>query len=141
MSSTPTPEPRFDRHADEIRSTLDVPVALVSLVDADRQWFKSHRGVDVVETPREMSLCAHAILGDDVLQVEDTLADPRFADNPLVAGEPRFRFYAGMPLTLDDGSRVGTLCVADYRPRHLDDDQLAALRRVAASVTTELQSG
>ncbi len=135
------PEPRFDRHADEIRSTLDVPVALVSLVDADRQWFKSHRGVDVVETPREMSLCAHAILGDDVLQVEDTLADPRFADNPLVAGEPRFRFYAGMPLTLDDGSRVGTLCVADYRPRHLDDDQLAALRRVAASVTTELQSG
>jgi phosphoribosyl 1,2-cyclic phosphodiesterase/DNA-binding response OmpR family regulator len=133
------PEQRFDRHADEIRATLDVPIALVSLVDTERQWFKSHRGVDVVETPREMSLCAHAILGDDVLQVEDTLADPRFADNPLVADAPRLRFYAGMPLTLADGSRVGTLCVADYRPRHLDDDQLAALRRVATAVTTELQ--
>lgn len=134
------PEQRFDRHADEIRASLDVPVALVSLVDTDRQWFKSRRGVDVVETPREMSLCAHAILHDDVLQVEDTLADPRFADNPLVAGEPRFRFYAGMPLTLADGSNVGTLCVADYRPRHLDDDQLDALRRVAAQVADELQA-
>ena len=134
------PEPRFDRHADEVRATLDVPIALVSLVDTDRQWFKSHRGVDVEETPRDMSLCAHAILGDDVLQVEDTLADPRFADNPMVADGPRLRFYAGMPLTLADGSRVGTLCVADYRPRHLDDDQLAALRRVAAQVVDELQA-
>ena len=84
-------------------------------------------------------MCAHAILGADVLQVEDTLADDRFADNPLVSGEPRLRFYAGMPLTLDDGSRVGTLCVADYLPRHLDDDQLDALRLVAARVVDELQ--
>ena len=134
------PEPRFDRHADEVRSTLDVPIALVSLVDTDRQWFKSHRGVDIEETPRDMSLCAHAILGDDVLQIEDTLADPRFADNPLVADGPRLRFYAGMPLTLADGSRVGTLCVADYRPRHLDDDQLDSLREVAARVVEELSA-
>ena len=133
------PEARFDRHTDDIAAILDVPVALVSLVDADRQWFKSRRGIDVQETPREMSLCAHAILGADVLQVEDTLADDRFADNPLVSGEPRLRFYAGMPLTLDDGSRVGTLCVADYLPRHLDDDQLDSLRRVAARVVDELQ--
>ena len=133
------PEARFDRHTDDIAAILDVPVALVSLVDADRQWFKSRRGIDVQETPREMSLCAHAILGTDVLQVEDTLADDRFADNPLVSGEPRLRFYAGMPLTLDDGSRVGTLCVADYLPRHLDDDQLDSLRRVAARVVDELQ--
>jgi GAF domain-containing protein len=88
-----------------------------------------------------MSLCAHAILGTDVLQVEDTLADPRFADNPLVSGGPRLRFYAGMPLMLDDGSRVGTLCVADHRPRHLDDEQLDALRRTAALVVQELQAG
>jgi phosphoribosyl 1,2-cyclic phosphodiesterase/DNA-binding response OmpR family regulator len=135
------PEARFDRHTDDIASTLDVPVALVSLVDSDRQWFKSRRGTEVEQTPREMSLCAHAILGTDVLQIEDTLADPRFADNPLVSGGPRLRFYAGMPLMLDDGSRVGTLCVADHRPRHLDDDQLDALRRTAALVVRELQAG
>ena len=108
---------------------------------AERQWFKSHAGLPIDHSPRDESMCADAILGDDVLQVEDTLADPGFADNPLVAGAPRLRFYAGMPLTLADGSHVGTLCVADYRPRHLDDDQLATLRRVAAAVTTELQGG
>ena len=135
------PEPRFDRHTDDIAAILDVPVALVSLVDTDRQWFKSRHGTTIEQVPREMSLCAHAILGTDVLQIEDTLADPRFADNPLVAGGPRLRFYAGMPLTLDDGSRVGTLCVADHRPRHLDDDQLDALRRTAALVVRELQAG
>ena len=135
------PEERFDRHTDDVAAILDVPVALVSLVDTDRQWFKSRRGTEVEQTPREMSLCAHAILGTDVLQIEDTLADPRFADNPLVSGGPRLRFYAGMPLMLDDGSRVGTLCVADHRPRHLDDDQLDALRRTAALVVRELQSG
>ncbi len=117
------PEARFDRHTADIAATLDVPVALVSLVDTDRQWFKSRRGTEVEQTPREMSLCAHAILGTDVLQVEDTLADPRFADNPLVSGGPRLRFYAGMPLVLDDGSRVGTLCVADHRPRHVRELQ------------------
>ena len=135
------PEARFDRHTDHIAAVLDVPVALVSLVDTDRQWFKSRRGTAVEQTPREMSLCAHAILGSDVLQVEDTLNDPRFAENPLVTGGPRLRFYAGMPLMLDDGSRVGTLCVADHQPRHLDDDQLDALRRTAALVVRELQAG
>ncbi len=133
------PEARFDRHTEAIATALDVPVALVSLVDADRQWFKSRRGLDVEETPRDMSLCAHAILGADVFQIEDTLADPRFADNPVVSGEPRLRFYAGMPLALDDGSRVGTLCVADYRPRRLDEGQLEELRRVAGRVVDELQ--
>jgi GAF domain-containing protein len=135
------PDARFDRLTDQIATILDVPVALVSLVDADRQWFKSRRGIDVQETPRDMSLCAHAILGTDVLQIEDALTDPRFADNPLVSGEPRLRFYAGMPLALDDGSRVGTLCVADYRPRHLDEGQLEELRRVAAQVVDELERG
>jgi phosphoribosyl 1,2-cyclic phosphodiesterase/DNA-binding response OmpR family regulator len=133
------PEARFDRHTEAIATALEVPVALVSLVDADRQWFKSRRGIDFEQTPRDMSLCAHAILGVDVLQIEDTLADPRFADNPIVSGEPRLRFYAGMPLALADGSRVGTLCVADYRPRRLDEEQLEELRRVAARVVDELQ--
>jgi phosphoribosyl 1,2-cyclic phosphodiesterase/DNA-binding response OmpR family regulator len=132
------PEERFDRFTAEISQALDVPIALVSFVDVDRQWFKSRRGVDITETPREMSLCAHAILGRDIMQIPDTLADPRFADNPMVAGGPRLRFYAGMPLTLDDGSRVGTLCVADYRPRQLDDGELDELRRVAGLVVDEL---
>jgi GAF domain-containing protein len=88
-----------------------------------------------------MSLCAHAILGPDPLVVPDALADDRFADNPLVQSGPRFRFYAGMPLTIADGSRVGTLCVADRRPRQLDDHQLDELRRVAALVEAELRSG
>ena len=133
------PEERFDRYTEAISAELDVPVALVTLVDADRQWFKSRHGLDVAETPRDMSLCAHAILGPDVLEVPDTLADPRFAQNPMVVGEPRVRFYAGVPLTLADGSRVGTLCVGDYRPRTLDDDQLDTLRRVAALVVHELE--
>jgi DNA-binding response OmpR family regulator len=133
------PEARFDRYTAGISAELDVPVALVTFVDADRQWFKSRHGFDVTETPRDLSMCAHAILEPDVLEVADTLADPRFAENPVVVGEPRIRFYAGMPLTLADGSRVGTLCVADYRPRHLDDDQLDTLRRVAALVVHELE--
>lgn len=133
------PEDRFDRFTAGISAELDVPMALVSLVDTDRQWFKSRRGLDVVETPRDMSLCAHAILQPDVFEVPDTLADPRFAENPFVVGEPRVRFYAGMPLVLDDGSRVGTLCVADYRPRQLDAGQLETLQRVAGLVVNELQ--
>jgi phosphoribosyl 1,2-cyclic phosphodiesterase len=132
------PEERFDRFTAEIAAALDVPVALVSFVDSNRQWFKSRRGIDAVETPREMSLCAHAILGHDVMEIPDTLADPRFADNPLVSGGPRLRFYAGMPLTVADGSRVGTLCVADYRPRRLDETELDELRRIAALVVDEL---
>ena len=88
-----------------------------------------------------MALCAHAILGDDVLQVPDPLEDDRFADNPLVTGEPRVRFYAGVPLKLRDGSRVGTLCVLDYRPRLLDEAKLTELRRLGDLVVDELEAG
>lgn len=133
------PEDRFDRHTAEISALLEVPVALVSLVDADRQWFKSYVGIAARETPRDMSLCAHAILGDDLLEVPDSLADSRFADNPLVVGGPRMRFYAGVPLVLRSGARVGTLCVADTRPRKLDADEINHLRRVAQSVLDELE--
>jgi phosphoribosyl 1,2-cyclic phosphodiesterase len=133
------PEERFDRYTAEISDLLDVPVALVSFVDADRQWFKSRVGVPVSETPREVSLCAHAILRDDLLEIPDALDDARFADNPMVVGEPRLRFYAGMPLTLRNGSRVGTFCVADTRPRRLDAVEADHLRRVARLVVQELE--
>lgn len=134
------PEERFDRFTAEARDRLDVPIALVSLVDADRQWFKSADGIDATETPRDQAVCAHAILGDEVFHVPDLLADPRFADNPVVGGAPRLRSYAGVPLELSDGSRVGTFCVLDHRPRDFDDEQLAELQRLAAGVLAELES-
>jgi phosphoribosyl 1,2-cyclic phosphodiesterase len=133
------PEERFDQYTDAVCASLGVPIALITLVDADRQWFKSRRGLPVPETPRDMSVCAHVILGPDVMQVPDLLEDDRFADNPAVAGPGRARFYAGAPLVLDDGSRVGTLCVVDHRPRLLDDGQLDELRRLAREVVGELQ--
>ena len=132
-------EERFDRYTDEACRLLGVPVALITLVDAERQWFKSHRGTEVRETPRDVSVCAHAILGSDVLHVPDLLEDARFADNPVVTGPERPRFYAGVPLVLSDGCKVGTLCVIDHRPRVLDDHQLEELRRLAALVQTELE--
>ena len=108
--------------------------------DADRQWFKSRQGLVARKSPREMALCAHAILAEDVLVVPDALADPRFADNPLVTGEPRLRFYAGAPLALPDGHRVGTLCLIDHRPRDLPEAQRDALRALARRVEVELAS-
>ena len=133
------PEARFDHLVELARVALDTPVALVSLVDSGRQWFKAHAGIDVQETPRDLAICSHAILTDDVFQVPDALEDDRFADNPLVAGDPRVRFYAGVPLKLRDGSRVGTLCVIDYRPRLLDEAKLNELQRLGALVTEELE--
>jgi GAF domain-containing protein len=115
-----------------------MPIAMITLVDAERQWFKSRHGVAFAESERDQSVCAHAILGADVLQIPDLLADSRFADNPAIVATDA-RFYAGAPIALDDGSRVGTLCVVDHRPRLLDDDQLAELRRLADQVAAELQ--
>jgi phosphoribosyl 1,2-cyclic phosphodiesterase/GAF domain-containing protein len=132
------PEERFDQHTRAACRALDVPVALVTLVDSDRQWFKSRQGIEVTETPRDQSLCAHVILGDDVMQVPDVLDDDRFADNPLVA-KTDARFYAGAPLVLSDGSRVGTFCVVDLRPRVLDDAEVDELRRLADLVQVELE--
>ena len=134
------PEPRFDRLTALTSRTLDVPIALISLIDEDRQWFKSHHGIDATEAPRDMAICAHAILGPDPLQVTDALQDDRFADNPMVANSPHLRFYAGAPLVLADGTRAGTLCVLDHRPRALDPGQLAELTRLAALVCAELEA-
>jgi CheY-like chemotaxis protein len=134
-------EERFDRFTREASERLGMPVALVSLVDAERQWFKSQTGIEDRQTPRDMAICSHAIHGDDVLQVTDALQDDRFADNPLVRGGPRFRFYAGMPLRLSTGVKVGTLCVLDYRPRALDRSELQELRRLSALVVEQLEAG
>jgi phosphoribosyl 1,2-cyclic phosphodiesterase len=134
-------EERFDRFVEEARRIAETPIALVSLVDGDRQWFKARAGFELAESHRDLSVCAHAILGADVFQVPDALEDDRFADSPAVTGPTRVRFYAGMPVALADGSRVGTVCVADHRPRLLDDRQLAELRRLAELVAAELQAG
>ena len=132
------PEERFDRVTRIAAQLFDVPTAFVSLVDRDRQWFKSKVGLDADETPRELSFCAHAILDRGVLQVPDALQDPRFADNPTVTGPPRVRFYAGAPLAAPDGSRVGSLCIVDHRARQLDEQQLRLLRDLANLVEAEL---
>ncbi len=135
------PEERFDRLTELASEACDTPIAAVSLVDDGRQWFKSRVGLDAAETPRDVSFCAHAILTDGVFQVPDALHDPRFADNPLVATDPRMRFYAGVPLTVADGTRIGTLCVIDYRPRALDEEQVEELLRLGDLVAREIESG
>jgi len=132
------PEERFDRCTRIAAALFDVPIALVSLIDTDRQWFKSRYGLDVIETPREQAFCAHAILRDDIMLVPDTLRDDRFAENPLVTGEPRVRFYAGCPLALADGTRLGTLCLIDHQPRVFDETRLALMRDVARMIEREI---
>jgi PAS domain S-box-containing protein len=133
------PEERFNRLTRLAQHIFGVPVALVSLVDSNRQWFKSCQGLDVSETPRSISFCGHAILDDQVFIVPDTLLDPRFADNPLVTGAPNIRFYVGAPLKLSNGQRVGTLCVIDSKPCEVASAQLAALRDLAQCVSDELE--
>lgn len=136
------PEERFDRLVRFAAEQFDCPIALVSLVDADRQWFKARVGLDACETGRDISFCGHAILaGDEPLVVEDALQDSRFADNPLVLGEPRIRFYAGAPLLAPGGQAIGTLCLIDKRPRTLDGVDLAVLRAVRQLVQEELTGG
>jgi diguanylate cyclase (GGDEF)-like protein len=137
---TPSEE-RFDRITRLASRLLGTPIALVSLVADKCQWFKSAQGLDVTETPREISFCGHAILGEETFVVEDAARDQRFLDNPLVTGDPNIRFYAGHPLHTADGSRVGTLCVIDRNPRKFTPEQLEVLRDLAALVETELQRG
>jgi two-component sensor histidine kinase len=131
-------EKEFDDIVDVVASFCGTPVSLISLVDADRQWFKAAVGMDVRETPIESSMCAHTILQSDVLEVPDTLGDPRFADNPLVVGDPGLRFYAGAVLESDDGLPLGTICVLDYKPRELTPEQRKLLTVMARQVTARL---
>ena len=125
------PDERFDRIARIAKAHFRVPIALVSLVDADRQWFKYSQGIDVSETPRNISFCGHAILHDDLFLVTNAQEHPDFCDNPLVTGHPGIRFYAGAPLHAPSGERIGTLCVIDRRPRGFSADERSALRDLA----------
>lgn len=150
MLDTPSDE-RLDDITRLVQKLFNAPIALVSLVDADRQWFKSRQGLEASETPRDVSFCGHAILSDELFVVPDACRDQRFADNPLVTGEPRVRFYAGYPLKAATGHRLGTLCVIDHEPRELsaaqrellaDVGKLAEhqLRSIALATTDELTS-
>jgi len=132
------PEERFDLITRLAQRIFDVPIALISLVDSHRQWFKSCQGLSASETPRNISFCGHAILGSRIFVVADTLEDVRFADNPLVSGEPRIRFYAGCPLSGQNGQKLGTLCIIDRRPRTFTDVELTALADLAHLVEREL---
>jgi len=132
------PEERFDRFTRLAQRLFRIPIALVSLVDADRQWCKSCQGLDARQTPREISFCGHAILGDELFVVEDAMQDERFIGNPLVDGDLRIRFYAGYPLKALDGAKLGTFCIIDQEPRKLEGADLEALRDLGRTVETEL---
>jgi GAF domain-containing protein len=132
------PEERLDKIVQFASAEFNVPIALVSLIDSNRQWFKARVGLDACETPREISFCGHAILQPDILLIPDALADPRFADNPMVTGAPMIRFYAGAPVVLPSGFAIGTLCLIDTQPRTLDQVELTILSSLRDLLVEEL---
>lgn len=134
-------EERFDRLTRLACATFSVPIAMVSLVDRDRQWFKSCCGLDVTETSRDLAFCAHVVQQRSDLVVSDTLADARFAENPLVIGGPRIRFYAGVPIILESGSCIGTFCLVDARPHLLDAAQMTLLHDLRDLALEEILRG
>jgi len=134
------PEERFDRLTRLAKRLFNVPIALVTLVDKERQWFKSCVGLDTTETPRSVSFCCHAILRDDLMLLTDAREDERFHDNPFFTGEPNIRFYSGYPLTVPSGNKMGTLCLIDTKPRDLDEEERALLRDLAGMAEQELMA-
>jgi PAS domain S-box-containing protein len=134
------PELSFDEITKLAAQLCDAPIAMVSFIDEQRQWFKSRVGIDISQSPRDISFCAHAILDTkDVFEITDALEDARFSNNPLVAGEPHIRFYAGAPLVTRGGHALGTLCVLDYKPRELTPDQVQALKVLSNQVLALLE--
>lgn len=133
------PEEVFDDLTELAARICEAPMALISLVDEDRQWFKSRFGMTLPETPRDVSFCEHAIKQTELFIVPDATKDPRFKDNPLVTREPKIRFYAGAPLITPDNYALGTLCIIDKVPRELRDDQRQALRILSRHVVSQLE--
>lgn len=132
-------EEAFDRITRIASRVLQTPISVISLVDANRQWFKSRQGLDATETPREIAFCTHAILQEEVMVVTDATQDPRFKDNPLVTGDPKIRFYAGAPLRTRQGHGIGTLCAIDRRPREITAEQSELLQDLAQLVIDEME--
>lgn len=133
------PEEVFDDLTELAARICEAPIALITLVDEDRQWFKAKVGVTVNETSRDISFCGHAIMQPDLFIVPDATKDKRFANNPLVTSDPKVRFYAGAPLITPDGYALGTLCVIDKVPRQLRADQQQALRILSRHVVSQLE--
>lgn len=133
------PDVAFDDIAHITAIICAAPIVVINFIDRDRQWFKSVLGLKVRETPLDISICQHVLLQDDLFVVPDTRLDPRFANNPLVTGEPKLRFYAGALLKNEQGYPLGTLCVLDYHPRDLDETQRFALSALANQVMTQLE--
>ncbi|HEY0033752.1 MAG TPA: GAF domain-containing protein [Devosia sp.] len=132
------PHPAFDALCQRAATAYAAPIALISFVDRDRQWFKSRVGLTCDQTDREFSFCSHAILRDEPLMISDATKDPRFSNNPLVTGAPFIRFYAGAPLFYGDQIRLGTLCIVDTKPRSADQMNLSLLQVLADEVAGEL---
>lgn len=135
---TPADE-SYDRYTRLVASLFDVPITAISLIDESRQWFKSIQGLDVDETPRNVAFCAHTIMNDEVLVVPDATRDIRFAENPLVTGDPNIRFYAGAPLITQHGYRLGTICIIDFQPRVVTDQQILLLTLVAEMIVRQME--
>ena len=133
------PEQVYDDLVFLASHVCSAPIALVSFVDHDRQWFKSKMGLEAMETPREISFCGHAILQNDLFIVEDALADVRFSDNPLVSDYPNIRFYAGAPIKTDSGENIGTICVIDRVPRTLSSAEKNSLLALSRQVMSQLE--
>lgn len=133
------PEERFDELTQLAAIICGVPISLITLIDADRQWFKSKVGLEVQETPRAQAFCTHAIMQPEMFEVPDASEDARFSQNPLVTGDPHIRFYAGSPLATSDGHLIGTMCVIDRKPRTLTDEQKKALEILGRQVVANME--
>ena len=131
-------EREFDDITEEAAHVCETEISAVSLIGTNFQWFKSIQGIELAETPRDVSFCGHTILQDTVFVVEDTEDDPRFEDNPFVAEAPNVRFYAGAPITLEGGHNIGTLCVIDLKPRTFSKEDCEKLQELAEMVKLEM---